>query len=58
MGALLPSGLVSSFSHSFSETPMSETLPSVRVVPQPRFTLHAVEPQAYAGLRLLDQHLA
>lgn len=37
---------------------MSETLPSVRVVPQPRFTLHAVEPQAYAGLRLLDQHLA
>ncbi|UOQ69450.1 carboxymuconolactone decarboxylase family protein [Hymenobacter volaticus] len=37
---------------------MSETSLASPVVPQPRFTLHAVEPQAYAGLLLLDQHLA
>jgi AhpD family alkylhydroperoxidase len=37
---------------------MAETSTSAPVVPQPRFTLHAVEPQAYAGLMLLDKHLA
>jgi AhpD family alkylhydroperoxidase len=36
---------------------MPETSPSAPVVPQPRFTLHVVEPQAYAGLLLLDKHL-
>ena len=37
---------------------MSETTPSRPVVPQPRFVLHDVEPRAYAGLLLLDKHLA
>ena len=37
---------------------MSETTTSGLIVPQPRFVLHDVEPQAYAGLFLLDKHLA
>ncbi|WP_310391329.1 carboxymuconolactone decarboxylase family protein [Hymenobacter sp.] len=37
---------------------MSKTFNSTPVVPQPRFVLHLVEPQAYAGLLLLDKHLA
>jgi AhpD family alkylhydroperoxidase len=37
---------------------MSETSHSIPIVPQPRFLLHVVEPQAYAGLLLLDKHLA
>ena len=37
---------------------MPETTTSAPVVPQPRFMLHTVEPQAYAGLLLLDKHLA
>ncbi|WP_210519711.1 carboxymuconolactone decarboxylase family protein [Hymenobacter terricola] len=37
---------------------MSEPSPDTRVIPQPRFNLHAVEPAAYAGLLLLDKHLA
>jgi AhpD family alkylhydroperoxidase len=37
---------------------MSETSHSTPMVPQPRFLLHVVEPQAYAGLLLLDKHLA